>query len=632
MPEGRPSISPISSSRVATGDVAHHAFTVVRRGYDTDEVRSYLQAVARDIAELDQRQEELRAAAAEADERAAHPVIDEATLTASLGQHSAQLLRHAHDEAARIVAQAQESSSTLLREAQSQVNEIQALAEGHTAERVAEAELMVATAEQEARVEATRIHADAMAEADEMIARAKDEGRALLEQVQAARKRVLADMSTRRRALSIQIEQLRAARDEMAASIHGVRDSVDGILTDLQRSDEDARSAAAAAGDGARLRGIDDEPLSDDLTGGPVAAGPFDGRTEEAAPTDTAPRPGAVGEGPSSGGPTTEDPTTEETPPVPPGVLSEEDSHDAVPVGDAPSVDELFARIRAGTGTEVPAVVQEPAPSTPAAPAPEPSEPAAPAAPAAAPPAPAKGSPEATTQVVAPESEVVEVTEGTEVSDGPDQALIGRRNELISPITVQLSRHIKRALGDDQNRLLDVLRVAPTTEGEALLGPEDAHLATFTAAAAGHLAEAFTAGTKFAGGKAAKGPTEAAAEKSATGLARSVVTMVRRRIEEGTDAGEDVSARVGAAYREWRGERIERLVGDCALQSFSAGVLAAVTKKGTVRWVMTSTDGCSDCDDNALAGAVTVAEGFPTGHAGPPAHAGCRCLVAPTSA
>jgi hypothetical protein len=435
---------------------------------------------------------------------------------------------------------------------------------------------------------------------------------------------VLADMSTRRRALSIQIEQLRAARDEMAASIHGVRDSVDGILTDLQRSDEDARSAAAAAGDGARLRGIDDEPLSEDLTGGPVAVGPFDGRTEEVAPSEAAPRPDTVGEGPPAGDPatggrTTEDPTTEETPPVPPGVLSEEDSRDAAPVGDGPSVDELFARIRAGTDTDVPAVVPEPAPSTPASPE----------ARAAAPPAPAKGPPEATTQVVAPESEVVEVTE---VIDDPDQALIGRRNELISPITVQLSRHIKRALGDDQNRLLDVLRVAPTTEGEALLGPEDAHLAAFAAAAAGHLAEAFTAGTKFAGGKAAKGPTEAAAEKSATGLARSVVTMVRRRIEEGTDAGEDVSARVGAAYREWRGERIERLVGDCALQSFSAGVLAAVTKKGTVRWVMTSTDGCSDCDDNALAGPVTVAEGFPTGHAGPPAHAGCRCLVAPTSA
>jgi hypothetical protein len=93
-----------------------------------------------------------------------------------------------------------------------------------------------------------------------------------------------------------------------------------------------------------------------------------------------------------------------------------------------------------------------------------------------------------------------------------------------------------------------------------------------------------------------------------------------------------VSTRVGAAFREWRGERIERLVGDSALQAFSAGVLAAATKKGTVRWILTSPDGCSDCDDNALAGAVPVAEGFPTGHAAPPAHAGCRCLVTPTPA
>ena len=69
---------------------------------------------------FEQREEELRAALAEAEERAAHPVIDEATLTASLGQHSAQILRHAHEEAARIVVQAQESSSTLVREAQSQ--------------------------------------------------------------------------------------------------------------------------------------------------------------------------------------------------------------------------------------------------------------------------------------------------------------------------------------------------------------------------------------------------------------------------------------------------------------------------------------------------------------------------------
>jgi hypothetical protein len=50
-----------------------------------------------------------------------------------------------------------------------------------------------------------------------------------------------------------------------------------------------------------------------------------------------------------------------------------------------------------------------------------------------------------------------------------------------------------------------------------------------------------------------------------------------------------------------------------------------------VRWVVTTSTGCSDCEDNALAGAVSGTEIFPTGHAHPPAHSGCRCLIAPTS-
>jgi len=85
---------------------------------------------------------------------------------------------------------------------------------------------------------------------------------------------------------------------------------------------------------------------------------------------------------------------------------------------------------------------------------------------------------------------------------------------------------------------------------------------------------------------------------------------------------------VGAAFREWRGERVERLAGDYATQAFSAGVTAA-GGDGKVRWVVTSASGCSDCEDNALAGAVSASETYPTGHAHPPAHSGCRCLVAP---
>ncbi len=92
-----------------------------------------------------------------------------------------------------------------------------------------------------------------------------------------------------------------------------------------------------------------------------------------------------------------------------------------------------------------------------------------------------------------------------------------------------------------------------------------------------------------------------------------------------------MTERVGAAYREWRGERIERLVGDYALEAFSIGVAAASGGNG-LRWVLAGGGtGCADCDDNALAGVVSPGEEFPTGHHHPPAHAGCRCLVVPTA-
>ncbi|MGO9854556.1 MAG: DivIVA domain-containing protein [Acidimicrobiales bacterium] len=568
MPEGRP---PISSARIATGDIARHSFAIVRRGFDTDEVRAYLQSVARSLEGLEEREQELRTALADAEERAAHPVVDEATLTTSLGQHSAQILRHAHEEAARIVLQAQEGAATLLRDTQSQVDELQARTEAAAAERVVEVELLVANAEQEARVDSERIIAEAVAQAEAVIARAKDEGRTLLEQVQEARRRVLADLAARRRAVGIQIEQLRAARDEMAASVLGVRDKVEGILGHLERTDEEARAAAAAVADNFRVHGVSDGPLDQDAL-------------EDA----TAPPAGPASAG--SGHEAEGEPGEEEA-----GVS-----------GSTPSVDELFARIRAGTASAAPP------PEEPVA------EPAGDGAPdeAHAEAAAGEGAPE-------PEPEPKSEPESEPVR-GADDELIARRDELLTPVTARLSRTVKRALGDDQNRLLDRLRNEPSLSGDDLVGPEDEHMVAFAQAAQGHLGEAFAAGTVFGGAEAAAIPAGDAVGESSAALAHVIVTMLRRQIEEGTG---DPADRVGAAFREWRGERVERLTGDYATQAFSAGV-AAAGAEGKLRWVVTSAAGCSDCEDNALAGSVSANETFPTGHAHPPAHSGCRCLVA----
>ena len=569
MPEG---LAPISSSRIATGDIARHSFAVVRRGFDTDEVRAYLQSVARSLEALEEREQELRDALTEAEERAAHPVVDEATLTASLGQHSAQILRHAHEEAARIVVQAQERASTLLRETQSQVDELQARTEASSAERVVEVELLVANATQEARVESERILAEAVEDGEAIIARAKDEGRALLEQVQEARRRVLADLASRRRGLGIQIEQLRAARDEMTASVHGVRDRVDGILAHLDRTDQEARAAAQAVGDQFRLHGAGEAPHDQDGADEPgeqplAGAQPTEGGDE-------------AGDG--------------------------EDDHTGPPAV-APSVDELFARIRAGSesGARAPEATAD---DTVAVTVVE---------------TPVTGGEDGGASEAGGEAEA-EPAEA-DAPPGPDDALIARRDELLGPVLARLSRTVKRALGDDQNRLLDQLRGAPSQSVDELLGSEEEHLTVFATAAGGHLAEAHTAGVAFAGRGAPDGTESDAVEQSVAGLAHVIVTMLRRQMEDG---GGELADRVSAAFREWRGERVERLAGDYATQAFSAGVTESVAD-GKVRWVVTSADGCSDCEDNALAGAVSAAETFPTGHAHPPGHSGCRCLVAP---
>ena len=567
---------PISSSRLATGDIAKHSFAIVRRGFDTDEVRSYLQSVSRSLEALEEREQELRAAVAEAEERAAHPVVDEATLAASLGQHSAQILRHAHDEAAKIVAQAQEGAAVLLRETQSQVEELQASTESAAAERVAEVELLVANAQQEARVESERIVQDGVAEGEAVIAQAKDEGRTLLEQVQEARRRVLADLASRRRALGIQIEQLRAARDEMAASVHGVRDRVDGILSQLDSTDEEARAAAVAVAEQFRLHGGPEEPLDQDALEGAIADAPDEGPAAGIRVIEVDVEAGA-----GTGG----------------------TGDDAVAAASAPSVDELFARIRAGAEGSGDGGAAASGPSTEAV-------------------------PEAATaafDVIVVEDGEPAVAAAEAPAPGPDDPLIARRDELLGPVTARLSRAVKRTLGDDQNRLLDRIRSKPVLSGEELLGPEEDHRAVFEQAVRALLAEAYAAGAAFAG--AGGVADDGTVEESTTGLAHVVVTMLRRQIE---DDGGDLGDQVSAAYREWRGERVQRVSGDYATQAFSAGVVAAGAEQ-KLRWVVTSSTGCSDCEDNALAGAVSATEAFPTGHAHPPAHSGCRCLVAPTS-
>ena len=459
----------------------------------------------------------------------------------------------------------------MLRETQSQVDELQARTEASSAERVVEVELLVANAEQEARVESERILAEARGR---RARRSSPAPRTRGGHCSSRSRRPGAGCwPTWRRGGARSGSRLSscvppATKWPRPCSACATRWT--GSWRHLERTDDEARAAAAAVGDQFRLHGADEGPHDQDSV-------------DERDGGDAG---GAVRDGDGRGGR-----ARARTTPAAPAAT--------------PSVDELFARIRAGTGGRQRAHRAAGAPEghgrrrhggrgrrrPPATPSAEPR----------------------------PRLEA-------DVAPGPDDELVARRDELLAPVTARLGRTVKRALGDDQNRLLDRLRNAPSLTADELLGPEDEHMAAFAAAARSHLAEAFTAGAAFGGAGAA------AVARRRRGRAVGRGTGARHRDHAAPpDRGRGRRARPtgsGAAFREWRGERVERLAGDYATQAFSAGVTAAAGDD-KVRWVVTSASGCSDCEDNALAGAMSASETFPTGHAHPPAHSGCRCLVAP---
>jgi hypothetical protein len=72
------------------------------------------------------------------------------------------------------------------------------------------------------------------------------------------------------------------------------------------------------------------------------------------------------------------------------------------------------------------------------------------------------------------------------------------------------------------------------------------------------------------------------------------------------------------------------------VSAFSLGSLAGWQRKKNlqIEWIAATATGdepCPDCEDNMLNGPQRPGGDFPTGHVHPPAHPGCRCLLAPSA-
>ena len=141
----------LSTTRQSSAEVARVTFATVRKGgLDPQEVRVHLEAVAREMAHLEQRIRELQEHLSEAQHRAAHPVLDEATLASALGTQSAAILRSAHEEAGRVTAEAQERATQLFSDTQQRSANHLIEAQERAAAIISEAEAAAATIDHDA--------------------------------------------------------------------------------------------------------------------------------------------------------------------------------------------------------------------------------------------------------------------------------------------------------------------------------------------------------------------------------------------------------------------------------------------------------------------------------------------------
>ncbi|HET9075377.1 MAG TPA: DivIVA domain-containing protein [Acidimicrobiales bacterium] len=302
----------------------------------------------------------------------------------------------------------------------------------------------------------------------------------------------------------------------------------------------------------------------------------------------------------------------------------QEAKSDPDPEAPGSAVDELFARIRGTNAAAAPASTaraDQPAPDNGTAPAPD------------------NGTARAEQRRPGDDDES---EEGEARLSDADEALLQWRESAVVDLEVTLTRRLKRALQDEQNDVLDRLRNLKGEPTVAALLPDGAdQTARYRDAAQPLLQEAARAGAGFAaatldlGEAAAEAAGRVDIEDLAGETGSGIVDPLRRRLEQAVERNADDDPAVlieslGAAYREWKTQRIERLAGDMLSAAFSRGTWEAAPDGAVLRWIVEDTDGpCPDCDDDALAGELPKGEVFPTGQHHPPAHSGCRCLLVP---
>jgi DivIVA domain-containing protein len=625
-----------SGPRMSADEIANRGFASAFRGVSETEVRAFLKRVADEVAAVTERESDLLAQIDDLREQLRNPTpLTEQQLLDSLGEETARVLRSAQEAAEDIRSRAEERAATLVREAQDEATQLRESSSAEAERRTEEAERVSSEREQAAdayasraredaerdaaavreqvagEADATRAAAAAAAEAE--VEAAKATGRGLVEEARAVRERVLGDLGRRRTLLQAQVDELRAGRDRLLDAYRVVKRTLGEATDALGQVEVRAGEELAAP-----LPHVDIPPVDGELE--------ILGAAAEGAVVDL----DAEAERGEAG---VAEPGVVEVDVV--EIVEEiEVVEVAVAVGDdadsGAAVDALFARLRAEKSeTVIDVAVPAPQAAAPveAAEAAEVAEPAA-----DEPSVDEAGEPEPTPEAEAPTPEAE--PDAAEPEQSPDDRARAARAEVLDPLGVELTRKAKRSLQDEQNELLDRLRQVKKgrPEAEAVLASPDDARGAWVAVIGDAMSSAYRAGWEQLADDARGPAPDAAPPELVEARADELVGALRERlvaaIDDPADDDDVVSQRLGARFREFKGQELEAAVADLLASTWARGTYDAAPDGTRLRWVPTAEGHCPDCDDNALEPTVR-GEPFPTGQPHPPAHPGCRCLLVP---
>jgi hypothetical protein len=552
-------------------------------------------------------------------------VLDEETVTALLGEETARVLTVAREAAQQMRLRAAESAERLVREASADASRMR----------------------QDAELEAARRQNDAAADVEAEIELAKQQGRDMVNEAREYREKVLSELARRRELARQQIEQLIHNRDRLVSAFDRARNAADDVVGDLAEFDDLSQEIARAAASVAPSDPT--EPVIFDHTKDPeaipqrstsmvseevVVADEVVEVVEESVvaeaivveevvvevdPTPVSPKretPAGMSDHPST------DPPAEEHFATVVQLFgnsrkSKVDQPEAESVAPAvkkpqkKSADDLFAKLRQSTTSEVANNVKKPALAAVK---------------------PSSKDDAKASQPVKPKAKVV--------VPKVDKKMFEQRDDVLAPLKVQMVRKVKRVLADEENAMLTYLQGKKSVVAlETLLPAADTH-------AQQHI-EALTEDVMtaaMAGAKSLSPSLKADLRKRVTNTAvmqvlsknidETIVRPLRERIQRGVEQSngdrDEMASLLRSVFREWKMQRVEQFVADIAVLAYSRGAYLTLDQGTKMCWMVDPNGpSCADAEDNSLAGATALGDNYPTGHQHPTAHAGCRCLLAP---